>query len=273
MTPSTTKEELRATMNDALQRLVQKGMRASLSTSLVLPEASGVALDIVAAPGTGHLVMTSDPPIIPAAAGGSGLEGALGAVNDVAGGIRSLPIEEIAGHLRNTAQKLDAIVHDPALDQSLQRLNKSLGDVEAITATTRENVGPIAHSLRNAATSAESVAKTAKENVGPIVDSLRNTAASAEAAAKRAQELMGSPTRQNYDLGSLITAGAAHAGLRSGRSIARRNGDSPGRSEAGRRHALDRRRHRGARRRPRCEGRARRAVGSARKRAAGCCAA
>ncbi len=204
VSPSTTKEELRATMNDALQKLVAKGMRASLSTSLVLPGASGVSLDMVAAPGTGHLVMTSDPPIIPAAAGGSGLEGALGAVNDVAGRIRNLPIEEIAGHLRSTAQKLDAIVHDPALDQSLQRLNKSLGDVEAITATTRENVGPIAKSLRNAATSAESVAKTAKENVGPIVDSLRNTAASAEAAATRAQELMGSSTRQNYDLGSLI---------------------------------------------------------------------
>jgi paraquat-inducible protein B len=204
VTPSTTREELRATMNDALQKLVAKGMRASLSTSLVLPGASGVSLDIVAAPGTGHLVMTSDPPIIPAAAGGSGLEGALGAVNDVAGRIRNLPIEEIAGHLRSTAQKLDSMVHDPALDQSLQRLNKSLGDVEAITATTRENVGPIAKSLRNAATSAESVAKTAKENVGPIVDSLRNTAASAEAAAKRAEELMGSSTRQNYDLGSLI---------------------------------------------------------------------
>ena len=201
---SSTKEQLRAMMNDALQKLVQKGMRATLSTSLVLPGAGGVSLDMVAAPGSGHLVMTSDPPTIPAAAGGSGLEGALGAVNDVAGRIRNLPIEEIAGHLRSTAQRLDALVHDPALDQSLQRLNKSLGDVEAITATTRENAGPIVKSLRNAATSAESVAKTAKENVGPVVESLRNTAASAEAAAKRAQELTGSSTQQNYDLGSLI---------------------------------------------------------------------
>jgi paraquat-inducible protein B len=201
---STTREELRATMNDALQKLVQKGMRASLMTSLVLPGASGVSLDIVARPGTGHLVTTVDPPIIPAASGGSGLEGALAAVGDIAGRIRNLPIEEIAGHLRNTAQRLDSLVHDPALDQSLQRLNHSLADVEKITATTRENVGPIATSLRNAATSAEDIAKKADANVGPIVDSLRNTAASAEAAAKRAQELMGSSPRQNYDLGTLV---------------------------------------------------------------------
>jgi paraquat-inducible protein B len=204
VSPSTTKEELRATMNDALQKLVQKGMRATLMTSLVLPGASGVSLDTVARPGTAHLVMTSDPPIIPAASGGSGLEGAFAAVGDIAGRIRNLPIEEIAGHLRSTAQRLDSLVHDPALDQSLKSLNRSLSDVEKITATTRENAGPIEHSLRNAAASAESVAKKANENVGPIIDSLRNTAASAEAAAKRAQELMGSSPRQNYDLGTLI---------------------------------------------------------------------
>lgn len=197
---STTREELRATMNDALQKLVQKGMRASLMTSLVLPGASGVSLDIVARPGTGHLVMTNDPPIIPAASGGSGLEGAMAAVGDIAGRIRNLPIEEIAGHLRNTAQRLDSLVHDPALDQSLQHLNHSLADVEKITATTRENVGPIAKSLRNTAANAEA----ASQKVGPIVDSLRNTASSAEAAAKRAEELMGSSPRQNYDLGTLV---------------------------------------------------------------------
>jgi paraquat-inducible protein B len=211
VSPSTTKEQLRATMNDALQKLVQKGMRASLMTSLVLPGASGVSLDITAAPGSGRLVLNNDPPIIPASSTGSGLEGALSAVGDVAGRIRNLPIEEIAGHLRSTSQKLDSLVHDPALTQSLQRLNHSLSDVEAITATTRENVGPIAHSLRNAATSAEAAAKTAEtttanvsQKVGPMVDSLRNAAASAEAAAKRAEELMGSSTLQNYDLGTLV---------------------------------------------------------------------
>ena len=197
---STTKEELRATMNDALQKLVQKGMRATLMTSLVLPGASGVSLDTVARPGTGRLITTTEPPIIPAASGGSGLEGALSAVGDIAGRIRNLPIEEIAGHLRSTAQRLDSIVHDPALDESLKRLNRSLADVEKITATARENVGPIANSLRNTAANAEA----ASQKVGPIVDSLRNTAASAESAAQRAQELMGSSPRQNYDLGTLI---------------------------------------------------------------------
>lgn len=197
---STTREELRSRMNDALAKLVQKGMRASLVSSLVLPGASGVSLDIVASPGSGRLIVTNDPPIIPAASGGSGLEGALAAVNDVAGRIRDLPIEEIAGHLRNTAQRLDTLVHDPALDQSLQRLNRSLADVEKVTATARDNAGPIAQSLRNSAASVES----ATQKVGPIVDSLRNAATSAEAAAQRAQQLIGSAPRQNYDLGNLV---------------------------------------------------------------------
>ena len=208
---STTREELRATMNDALGKLINKGMRATLATSLVLPGASGLSLETVARPGTGHLVTSAEPPIVPAAAAGNGIAGALGSINEIAGRIRNLPIEEIAGHLQSTAARLDQIVHDPALDQSLQRLNASLADVQKVTATARENAGPIVHSIRNAATSAESAAKsvettakTAQESVGPIVQSLRNAASSAEAAAGRAQQLMGTSQYQNYDLGNLI---------------------------------------------------------------------
>jgi len=175
----TTREELRARMNDALAKLVQKGMRATITSSLVLPGASGVSLDFVAAAGTGRLVTTTDPPIIPAAQTSNGIDTAIASIGDIAGRIRNLPIEEIAGHLRNTAQRLDTLVHDPALDQSLQRLNRSLANVEAVS-------------------------KTASENVGPIVESLRNTAASAQAAAARAEQLMGSSPRQNYDLGEMI---------------------------------------------------------------------
>lgn len=142
----TTRAELRARMNDALARLVQKGLRATLATSLVLPGASGVALETVAAPGTGRLVVENDPSIIPAATKGSGLEGALAAVD----------------------------------------------------------VGPIAKSLRNAASSMETTAATAQESVGPIVDSLRNAAAAAQSAAGRAEQLLGSSERQGYDLGELV---------------------------------------------------------------------
>jgi paraquat-inducible protein B len=175
----TTREELRARMNDALAKLVQKGMRATVASSLVLPGASGVSLDFVAAAGTGRLVTTTEPPIIPAAQTSSGIDTAIASIGDIAGRIRHLPIEEIAGHLRHTAQRLDTLVHDPALDQSLQRLNRSLANVEAVS-------------------------KTASENVGPIVESLRKTADSAQAAAARAQQIMGSAPRQGYDLGQLV---------------------------------------------------------------------
>jgi len=185
--------DLRAQLNDAIGKLVQKGLRATLSTSLVLPGAGGVALEMVGARGTARLAIEHDPPIIPAAAGGTGLEGALGAVNDIAARIKNLPIEEIAGHLRNTAARIDTLVHDKSLDESIQRLNRSLADVEQITKTARENVGPIASNIRKAT-----------DNIEPIVNSLRNAAASAETAASRATQLVGNGPRQNYDLSSLI---------------------------------------------------------------------
>lgn len=201
---ATSAADVRAAMNDAMSRLVQKGLRASLNTSLVLPGASGISLEMTGRPGTARLDVSQDPPVVPSAAGGSGLEGVMSAVNGIAGRIQNLPIEEIAGHLRSTAQRLDTIVHDRTIDESLQRLNRSLADVERITATTRENIGPIAHSVRNAAASAETTAKTLQENVAPIAQSLRNAAAAAEGAAGRAQQLLGTQVQQNYDLGALI---------------------------------------------------------------------
>lgn len=175
----TSREQLRAMMNDALAKLVQKGMRASLNTSLVLPGASGVSLDFVAPPGTGHLVTSVDPPIIPAATASGGIDSALASLNDVAARIQKLPIEEIAGHLRDTTAQVDKLVHDPALSESMQRLNRSMANVEKITGTARENVGP-------------------------IVESLRNAAASAQDAAARAQQMLASAPRQDYDLGNLV---------------------------------------------------------------------
>lgn len=211
VTDTTTRAELRGAMDNALSRLVQKGMRANLATSLVLPGASAVSLDITAAPGTGRLVVSHDPPIIPAGTGGDGISGAMTAITDVANTIRSLPLQEIAGHLRSSAARLDRLMNDPVLDQSLQRLDRSLAEIEKISVTAGKNVGPITDSLRNAAVSAENAAKTvettastASQNVEPIVTSLRNAAASAEAAAKRAEQLLGTSQKQNYDVAELI---------------------------------------------------------------------
>ncbi|PYQ26475.1 MAG: hypothetical protein DMF56_23895 [Acidobacteria bacterium] len=174
-----TRDELRMRMNDALGQLVRKGMRATLATSLVLPGASGVSLETVAAPNTGRLVVEVEPPIIPSSGKGGGLETALGAIGDIAARIRALPIEEIAGNLRSATARASSLLNDPTLQDSLQRLNRSLADVEKITAVGRENIGP-------------------------IVESLRNAAGSAESAAARAQQLMGNAPRQNYDIGALV---------------------------------------------------------------------
>jgi paraquat-inducible protein B len=204
LTGAASRADLRARMNEALAALVRKGMRATLATSLVLPGASGISLETVAAANSARLVVEADPPIVPAAGKGSGIEGALAAVGDGADPLRNQPIEEIAGNIRNASQRLNRLVSDPALDASLQRLNRAMADVEQITATTRRNVGPITDSIRNAAQSAETTAKTVQTNVGPLVDSLRNAAGSAEAAAARAEQLMGSSARQGYDLGALV---------------------------------------------------------------------
>jgi paraquat-inducible protein B len=211
VTDATTRAQLRSDLNTALGRLVQKGMRASLATSLVLPGASAVNLDVLAAAGPGRLIVTHDPPIIPAATGDDGLGSAMAAVTDVANTIRSLPLREIASDIRSTTSRLSALVNDPALNESIQRLNRSMAEVERIASTAGNNADPILRSLRNASASAErtaasveQTAATASQNIEPLIQSLRNAATSAESAAARAEQLLGSAPRQGYDVSELV---------------------------------------------------------------------
>lgn len=200
--------DVRASLNGAVGALVAKGMRANLGGSLVLPGVSAISLDMTGTAGTARLNVSSDPPIIPAAAGGSGLEGAMDAIGDVATTIRNLPLREIAADLKSASGRVNALVNDPALARSLERLDRSMADVERITGTTRDNIGPITESIRNAADDAESAASKVKritdEDIDPIVQSLRSAATSAETAAARVDQLLGSSVKQNYDLGTLI---------------------------------------------------------------------
>lgn len=206
-----TPEEVRQRLDQAIAALVRKGMRARLASSLILPGAGAVSLDMVGTAGTARLDVSRDPPVIPAAAGGDGLQAALGSLQRVAATIENLPLQEIAGDLRSAARRVDALVHDPRLETSLGRVDSALADFEAVAATSRANVEPIAQSLRNAATAVEAAAAdaqalvgTAGDNVEPIAASLRRAAASAESAAARAEQLLGSAPRQGYDLSELV---------------------------------------------------------------------
>jgi paraquat-inducible protein B len=204
-------DELRDRTNEALAALVRQGMRAALSTSLVFPGAGAVRLDVVAAPGTAQLDLANEPPVIPAAAGGDGIAGALASLQRVAQTIEGLPLREIAGDLRSAARRVDALVGDPRLDASLERLDSATTRLDRVAGVAADNVDPIVASLRSAAESvesaaaqAESVVGTAGANVEPIAASLRRAAASAESAAARAEALLGSGPRQNYDLSELV---------------------------------------------------------------------
>lgn len=211
VTPLTTREELRGALNGALASLVRKGMRATLSSSLVLPGAGAVSLEMVGTPGAARLVVESDPPIIPAAQGGDGIADALSSVNRVAKTIENLPLREIAADLQNAANRVNALVSDPRLDESITRLNRTMSEFESVASKASANVDPIVTSLRSAAESVESAANTiqgvtskAGANIDPVIESLRNAATAAEGAARGVEQLVGTSQRQNYDLAELI---------------------------------------------------------------------
>ena len=110
----------------------------------------------------------------------------MASLTKVANTISNLPLQEIANDMRSASRRLNGLLSDPVLDQSLQRLDRSLAEVERITRTAGQNADPIMKSLRNAsasaertATSVEATAEKAGASIDPIVTSLRNAAESA----------------------------------------------------------------------------------------------
>lgn len=179
--PDVTLQQLQGLTNGALQRLIDRGLRARRSGGLI-PGSSAITLEILPSPPPAELVVTTEPPTLPSVPGGGGLEGlrsAVDSVSRVAQTIEDLPIRPIARDLRSAARRIDAVVHDPAIDRGLEDLEAALADFRR-------------------------VADTVQEDAEPVVESLRRAAESAEDVAVQAEQLMGSGVGQGYDVAALI---------------------------------------------------------------------
>ena len=108
-------------------------------------------------------LLAGDPPEIPVAAGGSGIDGIMTAVSGIAGKLDSLPIDPIADNIRTITDRLSALSRSPKLTQSLDSLHKSLANVEQVTASARTEMPALLTALRQVASQAERTVTDARQ--------------------------------------------------------------------------------------------------------------
>jgi paraquat-inducible protein B len=163
----------RTEMDAAMRRLIAQGLRAQAGSSIPLVGPKDVELIFVqqAKPAT---LLAGDPPQIPSAPGGSGLDGIMTAVSGIAGKLQGLPLDQIADNIRTITARLATLSQSPELTRSLQSLNRTLANAEQVTASAKADVPAVLAALRNVATQAERTVASANRLIsttagnGPI---------------------------------------------------------------------------------------------------------
>ncbi len=141
---------------DVTRRLVQRGMRAQLQTASYLTGQRVVALDFVPSAQPADLVMEGDTIVLPSH--GGGLDNILVAVNDIAGKLDRLPLDQIGqnlnGALRSASGAMASVQDlmkktDAGLTPTLRRLPEITASLQETVAKAGRTVGSIEASYGN----------------------------------------------------------------------------------------------------------------------------
>lgn len=152
--------DARAQMDDMLQHLIDQGLRARIGKTVPLVGGEAVVLDFV--PHAGPAALGSgDEPIIPTAPR-SDIQGLIASIGGIGAKLDAMPIDQIAGNVLQTTQKLAELSNSPELKASLQHLDQTLTEVDAVARTTRGQIGPILLRLRAVADAVQSTVASAR---------------------------------------------------------------------------------------------------------------
>jgi paraquat-inducible protein B len=170
--------------SEAMQALIDMGMRAQLQTGSLLTGQLFVALDLYPDKPV-DLVGADDRypemPTIP-----STIEAITASLTGILDRVAALPLEELATDLRQTVEAANKLLSSPETQQALQNLTATLAKAETLMQTLDTEVGPLVASLRSTSDAA-----------GLAMVQARSTLASAES-------LTGEQSQLRHDLNSLF---------------------------------------------------------------------
>ena len=154
----------RTAMDAMMTQLVGQGLRAELSRSAPMVGATLVQLRFEPGAPEATLIAGS-PPAIPTGSGGD-IQAIIAKAGDVMSKVDQLPLDQIAQDVHQVTQRMAKLSTSPELTQSLQNLDRSLDNVQAVTADARKQVRPILDDVRQAAVEAQHAVHAAQGVMG-----------------------------------------------------------------------------------------------------------
>jgi paraquat-inducible protein B len=142
--------DVRASTDGALRRLLKGGYRLQLGQSPPFIGSADLVLQRGGTTRVAALAGSGDATLIPTA-GAAGMEELTGKVNTILDKVNAVPIEAIGSDVRQITARLNRLVSSPALSDSLQHLDGTLNQVDAMLAEVKPQVGPLIGKLNQAA--------------------------------------------------------------------------------------------------------------------------
>jgi paraquat-inducible protein B len=152
-------------VSQALDQMIRQGLRARLGRTAPVIGRRIVSLDFVAGASPAHLILGGQEPEIPAAASGdiAGLTAQAGAIMSK---IDAVPFVAIGDDLRHVAGQVKGITASPALQQSLDHIERASAALDRTLRIVNSRAGPVLKSVDEAASEAQQAAASANTVLG-----------------------------------------------------------------------------------------------------------
>ncbi|MGH7058450.1 MAG: intermembrane transport protein PqiB, partial [Acetobacteraceae bacterium] len=152
----------RAAMDALMNRLIEQGLRAETGSSIPLVGSPNVQLAFVQPP-SAQALAPGDPPTIPSARGGTGIDSIMKAVSAVSSKIENLPLDQIADNLKTVTGRAAALSKSDELTQSLGDLHSAIANLKTVSASAKANVPAVLAALQQVARQADRTVASAHQ--------------------------------------------------------------------------------------------------------------
>jgi paraquat-inducible protein B len=148
-----------------LARLLAHGYRARLVQTPPVIGGRVISLDAIRDAGPARLG-AGEPRTIPTDDASGGIDETIGQVNQLLAKFNRFPLEAIGQDVQRITARVNALVGSPQLTESLQHLNGTLAQADAMLHEVAPKVGPLVAKLNRAADEVTSTAAAAHDLVG-----------------------------------------------------------------------------------------------------------
>lgn len=147
-------------MNAMLNKLIGKGLRAEMGSSI--PVVGGKTIDLSMVKGKESAALEpGNPPEIPSVSGG-GSGQIMQQVSSILAKINAMPLPEIASNIHDVTKRIAAVSKSPQAKQTLEHLDQTMTHIDAITRTTNAQLPSILYEVKKSTADAQAALNSAR---------------------------------------------------------------------------------------------------------------